>query len=165
MPITFLDKYNPDQFEIIGLAPERLSEENASLQTKRYINAIQHKKDGSICGGNKVNDGPTLLQKDRVVMIGTALNHMESIIKYSQNNKEFKDAFVMLYVSLQNYVYIELFKIFDRNGKDSKENSIYTLMNVIETEDMKYHKKLDMYKSVIESIKNRRKSQKSLLCT
>lgn len=94
--------------------------------------------------------------KDRVVMIGTALNHMESIIKYSQNNKEFKDAFVMLYVSLQNYVYIELFKIFDRNGKDSKANSIYTLMNVIETEDMKYHKKLDTYKSVIESIKNRR---------
>lgn len=65
VPITFLDKYNPDQFEIIGLAPERLSEENASLQTKRYINAIQHKKDGSICGGNKVNDGPTLLHQQK----------------------------------------------------------------------------------------------------
>lgn len=61
VPITFLDKYNPDQFEIIGLAPERLSPEEASLQIKRYMNAIQHKADGTTCGGNKVNDGPTLL--------------------------------------------------------------------------------------------------------
>lgn len=28
--------------------------------------------------------------KDRVVMIGIALKHIESIIKYSQNNKEFE---------------------------------------------------------------------------
>jgi len=61
VPITFLDKYNPDQFEIIGLAPERLSPEEASLQIKRYMNAIQHKADGTTCSGNKVNDGPTLL--------------------------------------------------------------------------------------------------------
>lgn len=94
--------------------------------------------------------------KDRVVMIGTALKHMESIVKYSQNNKEFKDAFVMLYVSLQNYVYIELFKIFDSNGKDSKKNSIYTLMDMIETADKKYHKKLSKYNNDIESIKARR---------
>jgi hypothetical protein len=45
VPITFLDKYSPDQFEIIGLAPERLSEEEASLQIKRYVNAIQYKAD------------------------------------------------------------------------------------------------------------------------
>lgn len=61
--------------------------------------------------------------KDRVVMIGTALNHMESIIKYSQNDKGFDDAFVMLYVSLQNYVYIELDKIFD--GSSQYEFSEY----------------------------------------
>lgn len=94
--------------------------------------------------------------KDRIVMIGTALKHMESIIKYSKNNKGFEDAFVMLYVSLQNYVYIELFKLFDGNGKDSKENSIYTLINMIETEDKKYHKKLSKYNNDIESIKTRR---------
>lgn len=94
--------------------------------------------------------------KDRVVMIGTALKHMESIIKYSQNNKGFEDAFVMLYVSLQNYVYIELFKIFDSNGKDSKKNSICALINLIETNDQKYHKKLSKYNKDIESIKVRR---------
>ena len=61
VPISFLDKYNPEQFEIVGLAPERLSAEEASLQIKRYINAIQHKADGTTCSGNKVNDGPTLI--------------------------------------------------------------------------------------------------------
>lgn len=61
VPITFLDKYNPSQFEILGLAPERLSEDEASLQIKRYKNAIQHKKDGTTCSGGKVNDGPTIL--------------------------------------------------------------------------------------------------------
>lgn len=61
--------------------------------------------------------------KDRVVMIGTALEHMESIIRYSQNNKGFEDAFVMLYVSLQCYVYIELDKIFD--GSSQHEFSEY----------------------------------------
>ena len=94
--------------------------------------------------------------KDRVVMIGTALNHMKSIIKYSRNDKGFEDAFVMLCVSLQNYVYIELFKLFDSNGKDSKENSIYTLINMIKTDDKKYHKKLSKYSNDIESIKTRK---------
>lgn len=94
--------------------------------------------------------------KDRIVMIGTALKHMESIIKYSQNNKGFEDAFVMLYVSLQNYVYIELFKIFDSSGKNSKKNSVYTLMDMIETDDKKYHQKLSEYNKDIESIKVRR---------
>ena len=94
--------------------------------------------------------------KDRIVMIGTALKQMESIVKYSQDNERFKDAFVMLYVSLQNYIYIELFKLFDSNGKDSKEYSINTLINMIETDDKKYHKKLSKYNNDIESIKIRR---------
>lgn len=94
--------------------------------------------------------------KDRIVKIGTVLKHMESIVKYSQDNKGFENAFVMLYCSLQNYVYIEFFKIFDSNGKDSKKNSVYTLMDMIETDDKKYHKKLSEYKNDIESIKTRR---------
>ena len=61
VPISFLDKYCPEQFEVVGLAPERLTPSNAKLQIKRYANAVQHKKDGSTCGGNKVNDGPTIL--------------------------------------------------------------------------------------------------------
>ena len=57
VPITFLNKYNPDQFEIIGLAPER---GEFVLQKKKYENAVQHNKDGYIQSGNKVNDGPVL---------------------------------------------------------------------------------------------------------
>jgi len=53
--------YNPAQFKIVGLAPERLSENQSSLQLKRYKNVIQHKADGTVCSGNKVNDGPTIL--------------------------------------------------------------------------------------------------------
>lgn len=65
VPITFMDKYSPDQFDIIGLAPERLSENESSLRVKRYKNVIQHKKDGSTCSGNKVNDGPTILHDSK----------------------------------------------------------------------------------------------------
>ena len=61
VPITFLDKWNIEQFEIVGLAPERLSSNESNLQIKRYVNAIQHKKDGTMCNGNKVNDGPVIL--------------------------------------------------------------------------------------------------------
>lgn len=32
--------------------------------------------------------------KDRIVKIGTVLKHMESVVKYSQDNKGFEDAFV-----------------------------------------------------------------------
>lgn len=61
VPITFMDKFNPDQFEILGLAPERLSTDQSNLQIKRYLDAVQLKKDGSTCSGNKVNDGPVIL--------------------------------------------------------------------------------------------------------
>lgn len=61
VPITFLDKHNPEQYMIVGLAPERLNPNESSLQIKRYVNAVQHKKDGTTCSGNKVNDGPVIV--------------------------------------------------------------------------------------------------------
>ncbi len=62
VPITFLDKYNPDQFDIVGLAPER---GRFVLQNKKYENAVQHNSDGSIQSGNKVNDGPVLAFEEK----------------------------------------------------------------------------------------------------
>lgn len=62
VPITYLDKYNPDQFEIVGLAPER---GEFILQNKKYENAVQHNSDGSVQSGNKVNDGPVLALNER----------------------------------------------------------------------------------------------------
>lgn len=52
VPITFMDKYNPDQFEIIGITLGNTVEYE---MTHIYEDAIQHNKNGSMQGGSKVN--------------------------------------------------------------------------------------------------------------
>lgn len=52
VPITFLDKYCPEQFEILGIT---LGNTVDYEMTNIYIDAIQHNKDGSTQGGGKVN--------------------------------------------------------------------------------------------------------------
>ena len=59
VPITFLDKYNPEQFEILGINAGR--DEFECRPTKRYINPVQHNKDGSTANGSKANTRSTLL--------------------------------------------------------------------------------------------------------
>ena len=59
VPVTFLDKYNPDQFEIVGLTSGR--DEFEAIPTKRYINPKQINKDGSITNGSKANTRATQL--------------------------------------------------------------------------------------------------------
>ena len=51
VPITFLDKYNPDQFEIIGLGNSR----DNFTPNKDYYNAKKVLKDGKIVNGNAIN--------------------------------------------------------------------------------------------------------------
>jgi hypothetical protein len=64
VPITFLDKYNPEQFEILGLTSGR--DEFEARPTKRYVNARQIKPDGTESSGGKVNTGgPALLMAHR----------------------------------------------------------------------------------------------------
>ncbi|GGU26521.1 adenine-specific methyltransferase EcoRI family protein [Nocardioides albus] len=63
VPITFLDKYNPEQFEILGWT--RGKNEFEALPSKRYSNARQIKPDGTESNGGKVNTGPTLLLPQR----------------------------------------------------------------------------------------------------
>jgi len=63
VPITFLDKYNPEQFEILGWTRGR--EEFEIWPTKKYVNARQIKADGTEASGGKVNTGPTLLLTQR----------------------------------------------------------------------------------------------------
>ncbi|MCL2291186.1 MAG: adenine-specific methyltransferase EcoRI family protein [Bacteroidetes bacterium] len=43
VPITFLDKYNPDQFEIIGLANDKREKDDAFIQAEPYYLDEQHK--------------------------------------------------------------------------------------------------------------------------
>ena len=110
--------------------------------------------------------------KGRVAMIGTALKHMESIMKYNQNNKGFEYAFVLLYISLQNYVCIELDKIFDGSSQHefseyndtgkciyhSSKYSIYKLIEKMEGNNTNgiYHCSIRKYHNDIMSIRTLR---------
>lgn len=51
VPITFLDKYNPDQFEIVALGNSR----DNFTPTKDYIEPIKHLKDGATMNGGAIN--------------------------------------------------------------------------------------------------------------
>ena len=58
VPISFLDKYSPDQFDIVGLTSGR--DEFECRPIKRYINAVQHNTNGSIANGSKANTCATI---------------------------------------------------------------------------------------------------------
>ena len=60
VPITFLEKYNPDQFEILGIT---LGNTVNYPMITIYENAVQHNKDGSTQGGSKVNTRAAVLVK------------------------------------------------------------------------------------------------------
>jgi hypothetical protein len=62
VPITFLEKYNPEQFEILGIT---LGNTVDYPMTVIYENAVQHNKDGSTQGGSKVNTRAAVLVKEK----------------------------------------------------------------------------------------------------
>jgi hypothetical protein len=64
VPVTFLDKYNPDQFDIIGLVNGK--DNLAGLKTTRdYKDFAETKQDDSKTGssGKKINGNPVLIGK------------------------------------------------------------------------------------------------------
>lgn len=63
VPISFLDKYNPDQFEIVGLTSGR--DEFECRPSKRYKNPEQHNENGTISNGSKANTRATILMSDK----------------------------------------------------------------------------------------------------
>lgn len=62
VPITFLDKYNPEQFEILGIT---LGNTIGYEMTAIYENAVQHNQNGSVQGGGKVNTRAAILVKEK----------------------------------------------------------------------------------------------------
>src|SRR6185437_9153442 len=54
VPVTFLDKYNPDQFEILGY------EKSYHLQTRKYEIQLQVDKSGKKGNVTKLNDGAAI---------------------------------------------------------------------------------------------------------
>jgi hypothetical protein len=59
VPITFLDKYCPEQFEIIGITKTWYD-----IATKKYPNQVQINKDGKKSIVKKLNDGPAIVLKE-----------------------------------------------------------------------------------------------------
>ena len=62
VPITYLDKHNPEQFEILGIT---LGTTVDYEMTAIFKNAVQHNKDGTTQGGGKVNTRAAICVKDR----------------------------------------------------------------------------------------------------
>ncbi|MCB0104220.1 MAG: adenine-specific methyltransferase EcoRI family protein [Anaerolineales bacterium] len=54
VPVTFLDKYNPDQFDILGY------EKSYHLQTKKYDMQVQVDRTGKRSNVSKLNDGAAI---------------------------------------------------------------------------------------------------------
>lgn len=75
VPITFLDKHNPDQFEIVALGNSR---ENFT-PNKDYINPKKHTKDGKTVNGGAINCVLSLSQKEKPV----------GKVYYTSDNSEF----------------------------------------------------------------------------
>ena len=63
VPITFLDKYNPKQFEIIGLGNSR----DNFIPNKDYINTKKHMKNGNIVNGGAINMVLTINQNEKPI--------------------------------------------------------------------------------------------------
>lgn len=63
VPISFLDKFNPEQFEIVGLGHLK----GNFTPNKTYINPKKHKKDGSIVSGESINSDLTIKVAEKPV--------------------------------------------------------------------------------------------------
>ncbi len=64
VPISFLDKYCPEQFEILGLTTGRREFDKISHPIKRYENAVQINPNGSTANGSKANTRATILNEE-----------------------------------------------------------------------------------------------------
>ena len=61
VPITFLDKYNPDQFKILALGNSR----DNFTPNKNYINPKKHLKNGEVVSGGAINCVLAINEKDK----------------------------------------------------------------------------------------------------
>lgn len=75
VPITYLDKHNPDEFEIIALGN---SKENFK-PTKTYLNPIKHMKNGEVQNGNAINCVLAFNQSEKPI----------DSVYYTSDNSEF----------------------------------------------------------------------------
>jgi hypothetical protein len=79
VPITFLNKYNPEQFEIVGMTSGR--DEFEATPIKKYINPKQINKDGSMGNGSKANTSSTILWASRPSDIYYTADNVDGYLK------------------------------------------------------------------------------------
>lgn len=91
VPITFLDKYCPDQFEILVLTSGRNEFDKRAWPTKRYENAIQINPNGTTSNGGKANTRATIL-----------LDRIPSGVYYKADNAESVFKIVYARILLRN---------------------------------------------------------------
>ncbi len=63
VPVSFLDKYSPEQFNIVGLTSGR--DEFECRPSKKYRNPKQHNPNGSVSNGSKANTRSTLKLEEK----------------------------------------------------------------------------------------------------
>jgi hypothetical protein len=79
VPITFLDKFNPNQFDLVGMTSGR--KEFEAVPTKKYINPIQHNPDGTKTNGSKANTSSTLLYKTKPEGVYYTADNVDGYLK------------------------------------------------------------------------------------
>ena len=79
VPITFLDKYNPNQFDIVGMTSGR--DEFEATPIKKYINPKQLNPDGTITNGSKANTSSTIQYHTRPEGVCYTADNVEGYLK------------------------------------------------------------------------------------
>ena len=79
VPITFLNKYNPEQFEILGMTSGR--DEFEATPVKKYTNPKQINEDGSIKNGSKANTSSTILWETRPEGVYYTADNVDGYLK------------------------------------------------------------------------------------
>ena len=79
VPITFLNKYNPEQFEILGMTSGR--DEFEATPVKKYTNPKQINEDCSITNGSKANTSSTILWATRPEGVYYTADNVDGYLK------------------------------------------------------------------------------------
>lgn len=82
VPITFLTKYNPNQFKILDITNGK--GDFGIKPTKKYINPKQHNKNGTITNGSGVNSAGCIKTKDLDNVYYTSDNSVAIRKKYAR---------------------------------------------------------------------------------
>jgi len=96
---------------------------------------------------------------DSSIIIGTYIGYIEIIDKVCRTDR-LRDLFDPIRLSLQTSIIIETFKIFDNNGKDTRNNNIRFLFSKLNDDISKKYKreysaKFDNFEKSIRDIRNK----------